>query len=211
MTAYMKARERVLSYGKDEVSISDLLTFVAGPRIDGEVIEKISSLPLSNLLDYSTEEMMEFGLTKSSSEKLYATLALIELLLEERSAEVNQIRSPKDAALILQEIAYETQEHFVAIFLNTKNEVLGKKKIFTGTLSSSIVHPREVFREALKVRSASIIVGHNHPSGNPAPSPEDIEVTKRLVEAGRIIGIEVIDHIIVGENNFISLKERGQL
>jgi len=93
------------------------------------------------------------------------------------------------------------------LFLNVKNEVLHSRTIFIGSLNSSIVHPREVFREAVKRSAASIICAHNHPSGNPAPSPEDIEVTKRLAEAGRIVGIDLLDHIIIGDHKFLSLKE----
>jgi DNA repair protein RadC len=97
------------------------------------------------------------------------------------------------------------------LYLNTKNQVLHKQTIFIGSLNASIVHPREVFREALKRSAASIICLHNHPSGDPAPSREDIEVTKRLVECGKMIGIDVLDHVIIGENKFVSLKEKGYL
>jgi len=101
------------------------------------------------------------------------------------------------------------QEHFVVLFLNIKNQVMHRQTIFVGSLNASIVHPREIFREAVRRSTASIVCAHNHPSGNPAPSPEDIEVTKRLVEAGSIIGIELLDHVIIGDHQFISLKEKG--
>ena len=97
----------------------------------------------------------------------------------------------------------------MVLFLNVKIEVLHKQTIFIGSLNSSIVHPRDIFREAVKRSAASIVVSHNHPSGNPTPSPEDIELTKRLIEAGSIIGIEVLDHVIIGDHKFISLKEKG--
>ena len=103
------------------------------------------------------------------------------------------------------------QEHFVVLFLNVKNQVLHKQTIFIGSLNSSIVHPREIFREAVKRSAASIICAHNHPSGNATPSPEDIEVTKRLQEAGYIIGIELVDHVIIGDHQFTSLKEKGYM
>ena len=89
-----------------------------------------------------------------------------------------------------------------------KNEVLHKQTIFIGSLNSSIVHPREIFREAVKRSAASIICAHNHPSGNPTPSPEDIEVTKRLMKLGLLMGIEVLDHVIIGDHQFISLKRK---
>lgn len=92
-----------------------------------------------------------------------------------------------------------------------KNQVLHKQTIFIGSLNASIVHPREVFKEAFRRSAASIICIHNHPSGDPTPSREDIEVTKRLAESGKIIGIDVLDHLIIGENKFVSLKEKGYL
>ena len=107
------------------------------------------------------------------------------------------------------EMSVLSQEHFVVLFLNTKNQVLHKKTIFIGSLNASIVHPREIFREAVKRSAASIICAHNHPSGVPTPSPEDIDVTTRLMEAGLIIGIDLIDHIIIGDHQFISMKEKG--
>ncbi|KAA0563688.1 DNA repair protein RadC [Bacillus sp. CH30_1T] len=100
---------------------------------------------------------------------------------------------------------------YICLYLNTKNQVLHKQTIFIGSLNASIVHPREVFKEAFRRSAASIICIHNHPSGDPTPSREDIEVTKRLVECGRIIGIDILDHLIIGEKKFISLKEKGYL
>lgn len=97
----------------------------------------------------------------------------------------------------------------VVLFLNIKNQIIHKQTIFIGSLNASIVHPREIFREAVKRSAASIICAHNHPSGVPTPSSEDIEVTKRIVEAGYIIGIELIDHVIIGDHQYISLKEKG--
>lgn len=122
------------------------------------------------------------------------------------------VRSPQDAAnFMMDELQHLTQEHFVCLFLNTKNEVIGKETIFVGSLNASIVHPREVFRKAVQHASAAIICLHNHPSGDPTPSREDRHVTKRLFEAGQILGIDVLDHIIIGEQRFYSMKENGQI
>ncbi len=97
----------------------------------------------------------------------------------------------------------------VVLFLNIKNQIIHRQTIFIGSLNASIVHPREIFREAVKRSAASIICAHNHPSGVPTPSAEDIDVTKRIEEAGYIMGIELIDHVIIGDHQFISLKEKG--
>ena len=97
----------------------------------------------------------------------------------------------------------------MAIFLDTKNKVLAVETIFRGSLNASIVHPREVFRQAIRRSAAALLVAHNHPSGDPTPSREDIDVTRRLVEAGKIIGIPVLDHVVFGDGKTISMNEKG--
>lgn len=125
---------------------------------------------------------------------------------------LHQIKSPLDAVEVIHHyIGNEANEVLIGLMLNTKNQVVAVHKISSGSLNASIVHPRECFKSAILNNSASIIFGHNHPSGIPLESPEDVHVTERLVEAGNVLGIEVIDHIIVtGEKEvFTSLKEKG--
>lgn len=122
------------------------------------------------------------------------------------------IRTPEDAYAILEPYFSELpSEHFLAVFLTTKNGILGISCISSGSLNASIVHPRELFQRAILANSASIILSHNHPSGDPTPSPEDVSLTRKLCEAGKILDIIVLDHVIIGDNRFISLKERGVL
>lgn len=125
------------------------------------------------------------------------------------------VRGPRDGADIIKTVLNTDElpnEHFIMLSLSTKNEVIGFHTIFVGTLNASIVHPREIFQQALLNNAASIIVAHNHPSGDPTPSQEDIQVTRRLVEAGKILGIELLDHLILGHGDkFVSLKEKGYL
>ncbi len=119
-----------------------------------------------------------------------------------------QIKSPMDCAeYIAEEVKGLEQEHFIGIYLDTKNRVLAKKTLFIGSLNRSLIHPREIFKEALKHGCASIIVVHNHPSGDPAPSPQDISITKRLIEIGELVGIEVLDHLVIGSDGYISMRE----
>ena len=121
------------------------------------------------------------------------------------------VSSPADVdGLLRGRIANLDREHFVVVLLNTKNEVIEAPTVSVGTLSSSLVHPREVFKPAIRASAASVVLAHNHPSGRVEPSREDREVTRRMVEAGGIIGIEVLDHVIVGEGYF-SMKEHGML
>lgn len=149
------------------------------------------------------------------SAKAIQILAAVEIGRRIANLDYNDryvIRSPEDGAkYVMNDMRFLSQEHFVCLYLNTKNQVIHKQTIFIGSLNASIVHPREVFREAFKRSAASIIALHNHPSGDPTPSREDIEVTKRLAECGKIIGIDLLDHLIIGENKFVSLKEKGYL
>lgn len=122
------------------------------------------------------------------------------------------IRSPEDGYRLMKHFLEELdREAFIVISLDTKNQPVSINICHVGSLNASIVHPREVMKSAILSNAASIMVGHNHPSGNSSPSREDIEVTKRLAEAGKIVGIELLDHIIVGDDNFVSLKEKGYI
>jgi len=120
------------------------------------------------------------------------------------------IKSPEDVSrLLMEEMRRLRKEVFKVVLLNTKNHVIKIISVSVGSLNASIVHPREVFSEAVKAGCSSVLLVHNHPSGDPAPSPEDIETTKRLVNAGEILGIKVLDHVIIGDGKYISLKESG--
>jgi DNA repair protein RadC len=128
------------------------------------------------------------------------------------SVEQKTIRSPRDVFDAVREyLADVDREHFLTLLLNSKNGIVGVNTASIGTLNSSLVHPREVFKAAIIANSAAVILVHCHPSGNPDPSNEDLEITRRLAEAGKILGIEVLDHVIVGEGCWVSLKERGIL
>ena len=122
------------------------------------------------------------------------------------------LAGPEDVAdLFLAEMSVLDREHFRAILLDTKNRILGLRTISIGSLKSSVVHAREVFKAAVQESAQAIVLVHNHPSGSPEPSPEDLAVTGRLADAGRILGIDVVDHVIVGSQGFVSLKELGHM
>jgi len=136
----------------------------------------------------------------------------VKLIQEGRPSYGNRICGADDAASFFQkQIGASPQEHFIAIFLNIRNIPIGWREISRGTLTSNLVHPREVYMAAIKLAAAALIVCHNHPSGVSDPSREDIEVTKRLKQAGNVLGIELLDHVIVSENSYTSLKEQGVL
>ncbi|ULO08978.1 DNA repair protein RadC [Paenibacillus sp. 19GGS1-52] len=166
----------------------------------------------TELMDVSEQQLVSIkGIGKGKARQITAMLKLAKVLALPAQDEP-VIRSPKDVFNLLEsDLRYEQKEHFICLFLNTKNRLIFKEVISIGSLNAAIVHPREVFHAAIRRCSASLICAHNHPSGDPEPSIEDVNLTKRLIAAGEIIGIEVLDHIIIGGNRFYSLKEHGLL
>jgi DNA repair protein RadC len=176
--------------------------------------DSLASRSISELTDMSEIELsMLFGFTVDGARRMLATFEFAKRFRTEMirgSGEKVIVKSPEDAAKLFEHIRYENNEHFVVCYLNTKNMVLGVETISIGSLNASIVHPREVFNRAIRRSAASIVCAHNHPSADPTPSPEDIQLTGRLKEAGELIGIDVLDHLILGgETAYVSLKERG--
>jgi DNA repair protein RadC len=150
-----------------------------------------------------------FGLDEKQSFHLMSVFEMARRIGGANRDEEVFIRSPQDARDVILDLKFFDKEHFVCLFLNTKNSVIGRETISIGTLNSAVVHPREVFKAAIRRGAASVVFAHNHPSGDPTPSQEDIQVTNRLAECGKLIGIDVIDHVIIGGDNWVSLQERG--
>ncbi|UYG98253.1 RadC family protein [Cytobacillus firmus] len=205
------AKEELGFYGFENTSLQNLLAVLIGPKANPVVTGQLSSLGVKRLSSLSKEELLQYeGIGETTADRIIACIGLAGLLNKFKFEECYIVRSPEDAAKYMADMSTLDQEHFEVLFLNSKNVVIGRKTIFKGSLNASIVHPREIFREAVKLSAASIIAGHNHPSGDPYPSREDIEVTKRLSEAGKLMGIDLLDHIIIGHHgNFTSLKEKG--
>lgn len=214
-----RPRERMMQFGASSLSNAELIAILLRTGTESQsavhIAERVLSQTagLKGLTDSTIETLVQVkGVGPAKAIQILAGVELgrriSRLIPEERLT----VRSPQDAAeFMMDELQHLTQEHFVCLFLNTKNEVIGKETIFVGSLNASIVHPREIFRKAIQRASAAIICFHNHPSGDPTPSAEDRHVTRRLKEAGKIVGIDVLDHIIVGEQRFYSMKEHGQL
>ena len=212
-----RPRERLMRQGAQSLSNQELIAILLGTGTKNESVLTVASRVLLNFeklhnLKYATlEEMVAIkGIGEVKAVSLLAAIELGRRLASKDLEERFTIRSPEDAAsFLMQDMTSLQQEHFVCLFLNVKNQVIHKKTIFVGSLNASIVHPREIYREAVKRSAASIICSHNHPSGVPTPSPEDIDVTNRLFEAGKIVGVDLLDHVIIGDHQFISMKEKG--
>ncbi|GBF34894.1 DNA repair protein RadC [Desulfocucumis palustris] len=168
---------------------------------------------IGSLVQAAPEELSAIkGVGPAKAAQIKAALELGRRLAAARMGDRPYIKSPEDAAfLVMEEMRHLDREHFGALLLNTKNQVVARETVSIGTLNSSSVHPRELFKNAIRRSAAAIILVHNHPSGDPTPSREDIEVTRRLHEAGEIVGIEILDHIVIGDNKFTSFKAKGML
>lgn len=212
-----RPRERLIKEGANRLSNQELLSVLlrTGSKeesvlsLSGRVLHRFEGLKM--LKTATLEELQKVkGIGTTKATQILAAIELGVRLSSERPDDRYVIRSPQDGVkFVVDDMRYLSQEHFICLYLNTKNQVIHRQTVFIGSLNASIVHPREVFKEALKRSAASLICFHNHPSGDPTPSHEDIEVTKRLVECGLLIGIEVLDHIIIGDQKFVSLKEKG--
>jgi DNA repair protein RadC len=212
-----RPRERLLVDGPASLSNHELLAILLRTGSKDESVLQLANRLLNHfeglrmLKDATVEELTSMkGIGNTKAIQIMAAIELGRRMGRLRYDDRYVIRSPEDGAkFVMEDMRFLSQEHFVCLYLNTKNQVLHRQTIFIGSLNASIVHPREVYKEAFRRSAASIICIHNHPSGDPSPSKEDIEVTKRLSECGKIIGIELLDHLIIGDGKYVSLKEKG--
>ncbi|MGI6747496.1 MAG: RadC family protein [Anaerovoracaceae bacterium] len=211
-----RPREKLIKFGPGLLSNSELLAILIGSGT-----KRTSALMLANRILALEEEGISYltycqpdelaqipGMGLAKSCQIIAAIELGKRIATKPKTKRVNINSPDEVAnLFLEEMRYLKKEHFKVLLLNTKNEIIMIENISVGSLNSSVVHPREVFCTAIKKSACSIIAVHNHPSGNPAPSQADIDITKRLVEVGEILGIQLLDHLIIGDGTYISLKE----
>jgi DNA repair protein RadC len=205
-------REKLEKYGPGKLRDHELLAILFGSGIKGlnvlelskRILKKVEKVGIEKI---SFEDLIEErGLGKA---KALQVIALLELGRRLTTKERPEILTPGDVWKLCIDFRESKKEHFVAFYLDTQGRVIERQIVSIGTLDASLVHPREVFEPAVSLHAASIIVAHNHPSGSLEPSAEDIEITKRLVHAGKILGIELADHVIVSEKSFTSAKKSG--
>ncbi|MDP3935183.1 MAG: DNA repair protein RadC [Candidatus Giovannonibacteria bacterium] len=212
-----RLRDRFLQSGLDgflDYEIVELLLTLGTPQKDCKQMAKEAIKMFRGLrgaLDASFTELRQIeGIGPSNAFGIKLFQAISEKYAKEKMPKKIPLDSPQAVVNYLREkIGREKKEHFVILALDSRNNLISINDVSVGTLNANLVHPREVFGDAIKSNAASVIVAHNHPSGDPEPSEDDLVITKRLVEAGKILGIEVADHIIVAKNGFLSFTEKG--
>lgn len=212
-----RPRERLMRVGERALANAELLAVTMRTGNPGENVVRLAERLLAHfnglpgMARASLSELQQVkGIGPAKAAEIKAALELGRRLLAAAPEERPRVTSPADAAnLLMSEMMFLEQEHLRLILLDTRNHVLSTPTVYQGSLNASVVRIGEIFRHALKDNAAALIVAHNHPSGDPSPSPEDVHVTRQLVEAGDLLDISVLDHIIIGQQRYISLKERG--
>ncbi|MFA5576208.1 MAG: DNA repair protein RadC [Tissierellaceae bacterium] len=213
-----RPREKLYIYGPESLSNEELIAIIirTGNRNDTaiDLARKILSRDnrgLAYLRDTTLQELIETkGIGQSKAAQILAAIEIGKRLNYLEASNKVKINEPASIAnLYMDEMRFFQKEHFRIALLDTKNQIIVTEEISIGTLNASIVHPRDVFKAAIKRNANAMILIHNHPSGDPKPSNEDINITRRLVDAGNLIGIKVLDHIIIGDNRYISFKEKN--
>ena len=208
-----RPREKLEKYGPGKLSNSELLAILLRTGTKGINVVELSwkilnKFPKNSLSNANFEELKNtFGLGKTKTCEIVACFELGRRLLKNKPHKL--LLTPNDVHREMKDYRNHKQEHFVVFYLDSRNGEIASLVVSIGTLNASIIHPREVFEPAIAHSAAQIIIAHNHPSRDPEPSEDDIMITKRLSEAGKIIGIEIVDHVVVSHNGWVSFKEKG--
>jgi DNA repair protein RadC len=214
---HKRPREKFIERGAENISDAELLAILirtgrAGKSALDIAKDVLKIFPLSNLFDITVKDLSGInGLEDTKSVTIKAALELGKRAIGQFNNSLPIIDSVKAAAAQLTDLSGKQKEHFIALYLNARKQLLHKEIISVGTLTESLVHPREVFEPALRFFASSVILAHNHPSKSMEASIEDIKLTEKLIRAGFIMDIEVLDHIIITDNGYTSFKEKGLL
>lgn len=212
-----RPRERLRSHGAEHLSNPELLAILLRTGIEGENAVTLASRLIARFdglgglarAGYSAL-CAQKGLSDAKTSQLLAAIELGKRVVSLRADDRVTINSPRDIAnLMMAEMATFEREHLRVIVLNTKNQVQGVQNLYVGSVNSAVARPAEIFAEAVQRVCPAIAVVHNHPSGDPTPSPEDVALTRRLVESGKVLDIEVVDHVVIGQQRYVSMRERS--
>lgn len=212
----LQVKERILHYGAESASLRELVRLVAGvTAAQADLVlpvEPSNEITCAQLRQVSLEELREVGLAAEAAAKLLAALELGRRVFLAPPDERSVVDNPRAVAQLLgAELAFASQEQFAVLLLDVKNRLITHRIVSVGTLDETLAHPREVFKEAVRHSAAAVIVAHNHPSGNLEASPTDLRLTSQLIECGKTLQIPVLDHVIVGRGNFVSLRRTTDL
>lgn len=210
-----RPREKLIRYGPEKLSNSELLAIIlrSGTKeenvieLANKILKRFNTNELPNLTFADLKDHPGLGPAKAC--EIVACFELGKRLLKDKKAQI--YLKPKEIWEELKDLRDHKKEHFVIFYLDSRNQEIKREIISVGSLNANLVHPREVFEPAVRHLAAQIVLAHNHPSGDPEPSEDDLEITKRLIESGKVLGIEVVDHIIVTKTGFISFKEKNLL
>ena len=208
----LEIHEELVTYGEKTQSTEKLIEIIIGNEKKAKkIIENYETLE-DALGKKNYETLLTAGLTKGEAQRLIAAIEIGKRIAASDTEVRNHITSPGDAAkFLMPRLRHGTHEEFLTILLNTKNRVIKTERIAEGSLTSAVVHPREVFASAIVNHAAAILVAHNHPSGDPYPSSEDRHLTTSLEEAGKTLGIPLMDHIVIGDGRYYSFREHGEI
>lgn len=216
LPAAERPRERLRDKGASTLSNAELLAIILRTGAASENVLNMASRLLAKFGGLAGvaragfgELCAERGLGEAKASQLKAALELGRRLLSAQPEERVVVRSPQDVAnLLLAEMSFLEEEHLRVVLLNTKNQVMAVPEVYRGSVNTSLIRVSEIFREAIRENCPAMVVVHNHPSGDPTPSSEDIRVTEQIVEAGKLLDIEVLDHLVIGHQRYVSLKEQ---
>lgn len=209
--------EKGLLHGMEHLSNTELLALLINSGTKEKSAIALAqdvighSRGIYHLREMTPEELMGIrGIGKGKAVRILAALELGKRIASKPVSRVVNTTNPQTiAALFMEELRYEKKENFRIILLNARGDLISIETISVGALTSALVHPREVFRPAVKKSAAAVVLVHNHPSGDPTPSKEDFETTWRLMECGELMGIQVVDHLVIGDGTFVSIRETG--
>ena len=212
---FERPREKLINKGTKALKKDELLAIILRAGIKGKNALQVAKDILvkygdKKLLGASYEELRNIhGVGPTKAVQILAAIELGSRLFKEKSEKEVYINSSEDAIKELAHIKENKKENFVVLYLDARNKLIYKETVSIGSLNANLVHPREVFEPAVRYLAAQIVLAHNHPSGDPEPSEDDLEITKRLIESGKILGIEIVDHIIITKTGFTSFKEKN--
>ena len=210
-------REKLERQGPEALQAEELLAVLLRTGYEGTNVLEVSRRilehhPPEQLVGMALPDLRKIkGIGRAKAAGLVAAFELSRRALNQGMGVAPTISRPSDVVSIIADIKSRRKEHFLAVFLNARNQVICREDVSVGSLNASLVHPREVFSPAVGSSAASVILAHNHPSGDVTPSREDLELTRRMVQAGEIMGIEVMDHVIIGEERMFSMKEANMM